>query len=78
MGKISADQRTYLENKYGSRVSFRRMERKLYSHDIAAMPGLIKPLIGDTTPDAVVQPKTEEELIELIRWAVKQNVPLTL
>ena len=77
MGKISADQRTYLENKYGSRVSFRRMERKLYSHDIAAMPGLIKPLIGDTTPDAVVQPETEEELIELIRWAVKQNVPLT-
>ncbi len=77
MGKISADQRTYLENKYGSRVSFRRTERKLYGHDIAAMPGLIKPLIGDTTPDAVVQPKTEEELIELIRWAVKQNVPLT-
>ncbi len=26
---------------------------------------------------SVVQPKTEEELIELIRWAVKQNVPLT-
>jgi Fe-S oxidoreductase/FAD/FMN-containing dehydrogenase len=77
MGKISVDQRTYLENKYGSRVSFRRIERKLYGHDIAAMPGLIKPLIGDTTPDAVVQPKTEEELIELIRWAVKQNVPLT-
>ncbi len=77
MGKISADQRIYLENKYGSRVSFRRTERKLYGHDIAAMPGLIKPLIGDTTPDAVVQPKTEEELIELIRWAVKQNVPLT-
>lgn len=77
MGKISADQRTYLENKYGSRVSFRRTERKLYGHDIAAMPGLIKPLIGDTTPDAVVQPKTEAELIELILWAVKQNVPLT-
>ena len=77
MGKISADQRTYLENKYGNRVSFRRTERKLYGHDIAAMPGLIKPLIGDTTPDAVVQPKTEDELIELIRWAVKQNVPLT-
>ena len=77
MGKISADQRTYLENNYGNRVSFRRTERKLYGHDIAAMPGLIKPLIGDTTPDAVVQPNTEEELIELIRWAVKQNVPLT-
>jgi len=77
MGKISADQRTYLENNYGNRVSFRRTERKLYGHDIAAMPGLIKPLIGDTTPDAVVQPETEEELIELIRWAVKQNVPLT-
>ena len=40
-------------------------------------PGLIKPLIGNTTPDAVVQPQSEEELAELATWAMDNNVPLT-
>ncbi len=62
MGKLNSKQSNYLEEKFGNHVSFRKMERKLYSHDIAAMPSLIKPLIGDTTPDAVVQPETEEDV----------------
>jgi len=41
------------------------------------MPGLLKPFIGNTTPDAVVQPETEEELVELVRWASDNGVPLT-
>ena len=53
------------------------MERKLYGHDIAAIPGLIKPFIGNTVPEAVVQPQSEPELIELVRWAVKNRVALT-
>jgi len=77
MGKINAKQRSYLEEKFGNRVCFRKTERKLYSHDIAAMPGLIKPLIGSTIPEAVVQPETEEELVELVRWAAEHKVPLT-
>jgi Fe-S oxidoreductase/FAD/FMN-containing dehydrogenase len=77
VGKIGPAQQSYLEQKFGSRVSFRKVERKLYGHDIAAMPGLFKPLIGDTTPEAVVQPETEAELVELVRWAVANNVPLT-
>jgi Fe-S oxidoreductase/FAD/FMN-containing dehydrogenase len=77
MAQIGATQRAYLEEKFGDRVSFRRVERKLYGHDIAAMPSLFKPLIGDTTPDAVVQPETEEELVELVRWAAANDVPLT-
>jgi FAD/FMN-containing dehydrogenase len=77
MGKLTTKERSYLEGKFGTGVSFRKTERKLYSHDIAAMPSLIKPLIGDTTPDAVVQPKTEDELVELVRWAVERNIPLT-
>jgi FAD/FMN-containing dehydrogenase len=77
MSKINAEQRSYLEGRFGSRVSFRKMERKLYGHDIAEIPSLIKPLIGKTTPEAVVQPESEEELIELIRWAAKNNIALT-
>jgi FAD/FMN-containing dehydrogenase len=66
-----------LEEKFGHRVSFRRLERKLYGHDIAAIPDIIKPIIGKTLPDAVVQPENEEELAELVKWARENRVPLT-
>ena len=77
MSRLSADQRSQLQAMLGDRVTFRRTERRLYGHDIAAMPGMIKPLVGDTTPEAVVQPRTEEELAALVRWAAARNVPLT-
>ena len=77
MSQLNHQQKTYLEEKFGDRVNFRRAERKLYGHDIAAMPGLFRPLIGDTTPDAVVQPENEEELIDLVKWANTHRVPLT-
>jgi FAD/FMN-containing dehydrogenase/heterodisulfide reductase subunit C len=77
MSKINSGRRSYLEEKYGGRVSFRKTERRLYGHDIAAIPSLVKPLVGNTTPEAVVQPETEEELVDLVRWAAEHNVPLT-
>ncbi len=40
----------YLEKQFGNRVNFDEMERRLYSHDIAAIPSLIQPLIGKTIP----------------------------
>src|SRR5512136_3172431 len=77
MANAVASQRSYLEGKFGNRVSFLRTERRLYGHDIAEIPSLIRPLVGNTTPDAVVQPQSEEELAELVQWAAKNNVPLT-
>ncbi len=77
MGKMNNELRTDLEKKFGNRVNFRKLERKLYGHDIAAIPGLIKPLIGKTIPDAVVQPQTEDELVDLIRWAAQHSIPIT-
>ena len=35
---------TDLQKLFDNRVSFRKLERKLYGHDIAAMPGLVKSL----------------------------------
>jgi Fe-S oxidoreductase/FAD/FMN-containing dehydrogenase len=77
VGKLTSKQKSWLEGKFEQRVTFSRTERKLYGHDIASMPSLFKPLIGDTTPEAVVQPETEEELIDLVRWASESGVPLT-
>ncbi|MFC1967247.1 FAD-binding and (Fe-S)-binding domain-containing protein [Chloroflexota bacterium] len=74
---ISSKEQSYLQENFGSRVNFREVERKLYSHDIAAIPRLIKPLVGNTVPDAVVQPESEQELSELVSWANSRNIPLT-
>ncbi len=65
-----------LINKFDKRVSFDLIERKLYSHDIASMPKLIKPFIGKNIAEAVVQPENEEELIFLTKWANKNNISL--
>ncbi len=77
MSKINVAGKKYLEKKFGSRVSFRKTERKLYGHDVAALPGLVKPLVGNTVPDAVVQPANEAELVEIVKWASKEQIPLT-
>ena len=76
MSGLNAEKRRFLEEKFGAHVSFDPIERMLYGHDISALPSLIKPLIGDTTPEAVVQPSSEEELIELVRWAYAQRITL--
>ncbi len=77
MNKLGVKDKSFLQGKFGNRVNFNKTERILYSHDIAAMPGMIKPLIGDTTPEAVVQPASEDELVELVKWAADRGIPLT-
>ena len=75
MSKLDNRRLEELHQIFGSRLSLRQVERKLYGHDIAAMPGLMKLFIGDTIPEAVVQPETEEELVELVRWASQHRLP---
>ena len=77
MGRLGSRQRAQLQKVFGDRVSFRRTERVLYAHDIAALPSLLRPLLGNCVPDAVVQPESEAELVELVRWASAGGVPLT-
>ena len=77
MGKLNNELRAELQSMFGERVSFRRIERKLYGHDIAAMPALLKPLVGKTIPEAVAQPQTEAEVAELVRWSARNRVALT-
>ena len=77
MAALQAADKRFLESLFGTRVSFDRIERKLYGHDIAEIPSLIKPLVGSTVPDAVVQPASEEELVALVRWAQDNRIALT-
>lgn len=77
MRELNASERSWLEGKFDRRVSMRLTERKLYGHDIAAIPSLIRPLVGSTLPGAVVQPESEAELAGLVRWANGRGIPLT-
>jgi Fe-S oxidoreductase/FAD/FMN-containing dehydrogenase len=74
---MDKNQIAYLTEKFGKRVNFDEVERILYSHDVGAIPSLVKPLIGDALPDAIVQPQNEAELVELVSWANKNNIALT-
>jgi len=67
----------FLAKTFGQRVSFDPVERMLYSHDVGEIPYLIKPLLGKTTPQAVVQPVDERELVSLVKWASENGTALT-
>ena len=76
VGRLDRAGSQFLGETFGDRVTFDATERMLYGHDIGSIPSLIKPFTGRTTPDAVVQPETEEELASLARWAVSSGVAL--
>ena len=76
MSRLSTARQDDLRRKFGEWVSFDLEERRIYSHDVGVVPKLIKPLVGDATADAVVQPETEAQLRELVEWANEHKVHL--
>ncbi|UCC40473.1 MAG: FAD-binding oxidoreductase [Candidatus Aminicenantes bacterium] len=76
MVKLSKKDKNWIGEKFGDRANFNPTERVFYSHDIASIPSLFKPLIGNTIPDVVVQPENEGELAELVCWASKRKIPI--
>ncbi len=74
--ELSEKEKQGLREIFHERVSFKFRERRMYSHDVGVMPRLIKPLIGSTTPAAVVRPKNEKEILSLVKWARENKVPL--
>ncbi|MBU0495873.1 MAG: FAD-binding oxidoreductase [Chloroflexi bacterium] len=76
MRNIPAILQERLHQTFDGRASFDQMERRIYSHDVGELPLLIKPLIGNTTAAGVVQPHDEDELVELVKLANEQQIPL--
>ena len=53
-----------------------RVERKMYSFDIGAMPSLVKPFVPAGVAGAVVRPTSEEQLVKLVALAQREGVSL--
>jgi FAD/FMN-containing dehydrogenase len=64
-----------LEGIFGDRVRFDRDEALVYSHDLATLPDPVNLLIK-TVPDAVVLPKSTEEIVKLIKIAGEFGIPV--
>lgn len=57
-------------------VSFDRVERKLYSHDVGSVPRMVKPFMPGGIAGAVVRPRNEEALVALVRLARDEGLQL--
>lgn len=76
MAAVSERVESQLREVFGDRMRTDRVERKLYSSDIGAMPRLIKPLVPTGTAGAVVRPVSEDEVVALMRVARAERVPV--
>jgi FAD/FMN-containing dehydrogenase len=76
MRRLSLQRQAQLQEMFGPRVAFDRLERMFYSHDVGSLPSLVQPLIGNALPAAVVQPLSEEQVVQLARWVQANKVLL--
>jgi Fe-S oxidoreductase/FAD/FMN-containing dehydrogenase len=76
MPKLNTAQQDLLREIFHNRFTADPLECRVYGHDVGTMPPLIQPLIGKAQADGVVQPKDEEEIVRLVKWAREQRIPL--
>ncbi len=76
MAAVSERIEAKLREIVGDKVRTDRVERKMYSFDIGALPKLIKPFVRTGTAGAVVRPGTEEEVVALVRLAREERLEL--
>lgn len=72
--KLNLEER--LKSIFGDRVRMDRIECKMYSYDVGALPGLVKPFLPVGIPSGVVRPKTEEEIFRLVKLAKEEGLKL--
>jgi len=67
---MRARDRADLKNRFGERVSFEKVERQVYSHDTASLPGLVKRMFKMVTamPPSLRNPmlSTMERMIPIL------------
>ncbi|WP_407308469.1 FAD-binding and (Fe-S)-binding domain-containing protein [Desulfosporosinus sp. SB140] len=76
MSVINEKVATRLQEIFSGRMKVDRVERKLYSYDVGALPSLIKPFVPVGIAGAVVRPMTEAEIVQLVKLAVQEKLQL--
>src|SRR5690242_16363106 len=77
MPTLSSSHRRHIEQIVTpQRSRFDERERRVYSHDAAVLPAPMRAFAGACLADGVVQPATELELGELLRYASEHAIPV--
>lgn len=76
VSELAGDQKSELKEIFGHRVNFKKRERHYYGHDIGTLPTMVKPLLGNSEPAAIVKIESEDEAVRLINFANKYNIPV--
>lgn len=76
MSVVSEKAANRLQEIFGDRMRVDRIERKLYSYDVGALPSLIKPFVPVGIAGAVVRPKSEDEIVQLVQLAGQEKLQL--
>lgn len=74
--ELSEVQKTELSELFGECANFDKRECHYYNHDIGALPPLVKKVIGNTDPAAVVKIRTEREAVKLLEFANRHKTPI--
>ncbi len=74
-GEQDKDWKAELVKRFGNRAALGKIERLLYSHDVGAMPGMVK-MLYKGMPDAVAQPESKDDLVFLTELSHRYGVPL--
>ncbi|WP_088225478.1 FAD-binding and (Fe-S)-binding domain-containing protein [Desulfosporosinus sp. FKB] len=76
MSVVSEKVTARLQEIFGERIRIDRIEKKLYSYDVGALPFLIKPFVPVGIAGAVVRPMSEEEIVQLVQLSRQENIQL--
>jgi Fe-S oxidoreductase/FAD/FMN-containing dehydrogenase len=72
--ELNAEALASLKSIDGLRLNLSQRERHMYESDIAELPSMPKLMVGRTVPSAIVQPRSEDEVIAVVEWAAKNHV----
>src|SRR5919201_5710592 len=77
MPTITSPQRQAIEQIVGTdRARFDKRERRVYSHEPGVLPPAFRLLAGPGLADGVVQPETEQQVAQLVRYALARGIPI--
>jgi Fe-S oxidoreductase/FAD/FMN-containing dehydrogenase len=74
--ELKDEQKQELASMFGKGVNFSEKERHYYTHDVGALPGLVKKVVGNTKPAAIVKVANEDKAVELMNFARKYGIPV--
>ena len=70
VSELSATQKTELSEIFGEYIKLDKRELHYYNHDIEALPPLVKRVIGNTDPAAVVKIRDEKDAVKLLKLRI--------